>query len=105
MVVVGAVVLTQVPEPARAAPGNGIVLTEFGANEVGSSVALQPDGKIVVAGTSGNVLALVRYNADGSLDTSFGNGGQIVGGPTRVHHYEPEFGATWWRHGAHISGD
>jgi uncharacterized delta-60 repeat protein len=48
------------------------------------SLAFQPDGKIVVAGTyfanpSGGPVqesfAVVRYNANGSLDTGFGTGG------------------------------
>ena len=46
---------------------------------------MQPDGKIVVAGSSFNGsnddFALVRYNADGSLDTSFGGGDGIVTTP------------------------
>jgi uncharacterized delta-60 repeat protein len=58
----------------------GVVTTAIGAGRaVGNAVALQPDGKIVVAGGSGtdagNVFALVRYNPDGSLDPSFGSGG------------------------------
>ena len=51
-----------------------------------AAVAVQPDGKIVVAGTStpprtGNVgaeLTLLRYDANGSLDTSFGAGGSTT---------------------------
>ena len=43
---------------------------------------LQPDGKLVVAGEAGTVngadFALARYNADGTPDTSFGNGGRVV---------------------------
>ena len=48
------------------------------------AVMLQPDGKIVVAGHSGNSVvsssnfALARYNADGSLDSGFGVGGKVV---------------------------
>jgi len=45
---------------------------------------LQSDGKIIVVGFSGagsytdlNNFALVRFNADGSLDQSFGSGGKI----------------------------
>jgi len=59
----------------------GKVLTDFaGAAETAYAVAVQPDGKIVVAGTSavtgsGQDFALARYNADGSLDTGFGPGG------------------------------
>ena len=52
------------------------------------AVALQADGKIVVAGSCLNgpsdaQFAVVRYEADGTLDATFGTGGiVIVGGPT-----------------------
>jgi uncharacterized delta-60 repeat protein len=62
--------------------GSGQVLTDLGnAIQRAEDVAVQPDGKIVVAGYSGNQFALLRYNANGSLDTSFGGtaGGKIVG--------------------------
>jgi uncharacterized delta-60 repeat protein len=58
------------------------------ANGLGSqALILQPDGKILVAGTSNSPtkIALVRYNSDGSIDTSFGGGvmvtTQILPGP------------------------
>jgi uncharacterized delta-60 repeat protein len=59
--------------------GDGRQTTDFGSGDLPSAVAIQPDGKIVVAGTTGNWLdwtsfALARYNPDGSLDTSFGGG-------------------------------
>lgn len=49
------------------------------------ALAIQPDGKIVTAGAttvSGINLdfAVVRYNADGSLDETFGNGGYATNG-------------------------
>jgi uncharacterized delta-60 repeat protein len=44
----------------------------------GRAVALQPDGKIVLAGGSGSSFGLVRYNADGSLDAGFGDGGRVT---------------------------
>src|SRR5262249_3794930 len=49
----------------------------------GLAVALQPDGKIVVAGSattaSGGIdFALARYNTDGTLDTGFGSGGKVT---------------------------
>ena len=48
----------------------------------GNSVVAQRDGKIVVAGYAevGGVdqFALVRYNSDGSLDTSFNNNGKVT---------------------------
>jgi len=64
--------------------GTGIVLTDFGflTNDLCFSVALQPDGKIVVAGHTFNGVsadfAVVRYNTDGSLDTSFGIDGKFA---------------------------
>lgn len=59
----------------------GRVTTLFGIAE---SVLVQPDGKIVAAGTSvdisnGHNFHLVRYLSDGSLDTTFGDGdGRVV---------------------------
>jgi uncharacterized delta-60 repeat protein len=41
----------------------------------GAGIAIQPDGKIVVAGSS--PFALARYLPDGSLDPSFGAGGHV----------------------------
>ncbi len=61
----------------------GKVTTDFGSpSDFAYSVALQADGKIVVAGTSHNGsnsdFALARYNPDGSLDTTFGTGGKLT---------------------------
>lgn len=57
----------------------GKLTTIIGSNDLAHAVAIQPDGKIVAAGstyTSGqNQLALARYHPDGSLDISFGNNG------------------------------
>jgi len=80
---------------ANAAPGDldpsfgegGITLTEFGGGEdVATSMALQPDGKLLVAGSSGYAggrgketnFAVVRYTVDDTLDPSFGSAGKIV---------------------------
>jgi hypothetical protein len=47
-----------------------------GSDDEALAVAIQADGKIVVAGYSNNGsnndVALVRYNVDGSLDNTFG---------------------------------
>ncbi len=60
-----------------------MVTTAIGSNySISNDVALQADGKIVVAGYvyigSADDFALARYNADGSLDTSFGSGGTVI---------------------------
>lgn len=52
-------------------------------SDVANAVAIQPDGKIIVAGSvdvapKGKSFAVVRYNADGSLDASFGTGGKVI---------------------------
>ena len=60
----------------------GVVVRGFAQNEDRiNSVALQADGKIVVLGTSANnangtVTIVGRYNADGSVDASFGPYGE-----------------------------
>ncbi|MBI5563063.1 MAG: hypothetical protein HY894_09485 [Deltaproteobacteria bacterium] len=61
----------------------GKVRTTFGGNnDYAYAVAIQPDGKIVVAGNSCVFapcdFAVVRYNANGSLDASFGVGGKVT---------------------------
>ncbi|MGI8603944.1 MAG: hypothetical protein ACR2OZ_13240 [Verrucomicrobiales bacterium] len=78
--------------PAHAAPGDldatfgtgGKVTTDFGSGgDSGRSMAVQSDGKIVVAGYSRNAsgnddIALVRYTSAGALDTSFNGTGKVT---------------------------
>jgi uncharacterized delta-60 repeat protein len=45
-----------------------------------SAVALQPDGKIIVAGALSGVAGVARLNLDGSLDKTFGTGGEVAVG-------------------------
>ncbi|MBN2578525.1 MAG: hypothetical protein JXB10_05990 [Pirellulales bacterium] len=56
---------------------NGVVDTTFPSQKpLPNKILIQPDGKIVVGGSlNTTVSALARYNADGSLDLAFGNGG------------------------------
>jgi uncharacterized delta-60 repeat protein len=61
----------------------GKVTSHFGASSRDSiqGVVIQPDGKLVAAGSTGPSpahLALARYNTDGTLDTSFGSGGLVT---------------------------
>ncbi len=46
--------------------------------DIAYSVAIQQDGRIIAAGMATGAFALVRYNHDGSLDTSFGTNGTVV---------------------------
>ena len=59
----------------------GTVTYDSGNTDVASAVALQPDGKIVVAGSSSNgsknVAFLARFSAEGALDTTFSDNGIV----------------------------
>jgi uncharacterized delta-60 repeat protein len=61
---------------------DGRVSTAFDISAHGECVALQPDGKIVVAGRASrgasDVFAVARYNPDGSLDSTFDNDGKTT---------------------------
>src|SRR2546421_10407677 len=61
----------------------GKVITDFGSTtDVASDMALQADGKIVVAGHTAiggvDVFAVARYNTNGSLDTTFNTTGKVT---------------------------
>src|SRR5207247_1649268 len=63
--------------------GDGKLTTPFGgSDDIGFAVAIQGDGKIVVVGRTFNGsnwdFAVARYNADGSLDTSFDGDGKLT---------------------------
>lgn len=62
---------------------DGMTTTAIGSGyDYANAVAIQPDGKILAAGFTDNGgnydFALVRYEAGGSLDTGFGNGGKVT---------------------------
>ncbi len=63
--------------------GDGIALTQLGGDDYGHAIELQSDGKIVIAGVSyqwngsgwDNSVVLLRYLANGSLDSTFDGDG------------------------------
>lgn len=94
-----------IPSPAAAAPGDpdrtfgtrGVITTDFdGGTDQARGLVVQPDGKVVAAGTGsveaakraggegglggreGSQFALARYLPDGRLDPAFGNGGKVI---------------------------
>lgn len=60
----------------------GKVTTDFGVPAQVNTMLIQSDGKLIVAGfvqlPTGNDFGLARYNPNGSLDTSFGDGGSVA---------------------------
>lgn len=60
--------------------GDGTVLLNNGAADVFNDVVIQADGKIVATGFQDSgygEVSLARFNADGTLDTSFNNGSGV----------------------------
>ena len=82
MIVVVAVLLAAPCGLAHAAPGDldpsfdGDGMRTFGAlaGDVAQAVLVQPDGKLVLAGSGDTDFAVARLNPDGSSDTSFDGG-------------------------------
>ncbi|MGH9823490.1 MAG: delta-60 repeat domain-containing protein [Blastocatellia bacterium] len=66
-------------KPRRSFGQNGVVLNT--KMTYANTVIEQPDGKLVVegqiAGAQAQAFVIARYNADGSLDTSFGDAGEV----------------------------
>ena len=85
--------------------GDGIVTTHVDFYDEGTSVFIQENGKILVAGYSvnGNYnshFVLLRYKADGTLDGSFGSGGKVItdlDGNDRAH-------SVWYGNGKILVG-
>ena len=79
------VVVARAGITGRVGPG-GTVTTAIGPRfDQAHAVIREPDGSLVAAGFSEDGFALVRYGADGSLDTSFGHGGTVT---TDTDHVE-----------------
>jgi uncharacterized delta-60 repeat protein/LPXTG-motif cell wall-anchored protein len=56
----------------------GKVTTTIGGGDQGKAIAIQSNGKILVVGDDSNDFKVVRYNTDGSLDTSFDSDGKVT---------------------------
>ena len=78
---------------------SGKVITQVGlSDDYAYKAALQSDGKIVVVGTSMDstyvsAFAVVRYNANGAVDSSFGKNGKII---THLGHFITYIGSTYY---------
>ena len=63
--------------------GDGVILTpRTNAYSTFNGLAIESDGKIVVAGIATNAsdqFGLARYNSDGTLDTTFSGDGMVAG--------------------------
>lgn len=80
----------------------GKVLTDVsgaGSYDEARAVAVEPDGKILAAGSSdaggSTDFAVVRYDGDGTLDPAFGAGGQVL----------TNFGGSDYAYAVAVQGD
>src|SRR5438552_7539232 len=71
------------PDTTNVVGGTGLVTTDVDTSQddVAFATVLQPDGKIIAVGTSFTTparIVVIRYNANGTPDSSFGNNGITV---------------------------
>ena len=59
---------------------NGTIIADFSGNDYSSglSVVVDLQNNIIIGGFSNGYYALAKYNQNGVLDTTFGNGGSII---------------------------
>jgi uncharacterized delta-60 repeat protein len=62
--------------------GDGKASADFGGSSQGTSMTLQRDGKIVVAGYSPGGFGIARFRRNGNLDAAFGSNGLVMTGFT-----------------------
>ena len=65
-------------EPDPTFGDDGVVITPYGIWGVARAMAIQPNGKIVLAGGNGGGWALARYTTEGELDPTFGDDGKAT---------------------------
>ena len=75
-----AVALGAPADPDRGFGRDGRVVIDFGGSDDAYAVAVQPDGKLVIAGDTSNKddVIVARVNPDGSRDRGFGSDGIAV---------------------------
>lgn len=89
--------------------GSGVTGTNFGSNqEYLGAIALQTNGEIIAGGNiwdgqSYSELAFARFNVDGSVDNSFGIGGQALD-PMGSNDYDYLYSLTVAENGQILSG-
>src|SRR3954468_10616148 len=96
------VVMSTNETPVLTTAGSGIVTLDLGPfSSDAASLALQADGKIIVRADAWNLSAtaeysvLIRYNADGGLDSAFGTGGVVASrSPNLTISQGPEAGVA-----------
>ena len=56
----------------------GKTVHDIGVTDYANSIVVQPDGKIVVGGATNGDFLVIRFNADGTLDSTFDGDGMAI---------------------------
>jgi uncharacterized delta-60 repeat protein len=81
----------------------GVVKTDFnGGNDSVNAIVFTPDDKIVAVGqayvsrgkTTGEQIGVARYNANGTLDSTFGSGGKVTVAASTSYKYNSSGGVA-----------
>jgi uncharacterized delta-60 repeat protein len=68
------------PDPSFGTAGHALI--DLGGSDTAQAIAVQPDGKIILAGTTSSgktsQFAVVRLQPNGTLDSTFGKGGKAI---------------------------
>jgi len=57
---------------------NGIAIADYGNGDIARDIVLQPDGKLLVQGSSSGFFITLRYMQNGILDDNFGTDGKVI---------------------------
>ncbi|MEW5987272.1 MAG: hypothetical protein AB1791_11600 [Chloroflexota bacterium] len=71
--------------------GTGMLTIDLGGSELSAALTRQEDGTFILAATADQDFAVLRFNEDGSLDSTFNNTGIVVtdfGGPDAARDLE-----------------
>lgn len=65
-------------DPVSTNPSMTLVDLQNGSYDEAYGMAVQPDGKIIIVGSSESNFGMARYNQNGIIDSGFGNSGRVV---------------------------
>jgi uncharacterized delta-60 repeat protein len=67
--------------------GGKLITREDSSSGFASAVAVQADGKVLVAGTLNTSIVIIRYTKNGAIDNSFGDSGRVTKSVGKIINY------------------
>jgi uncharacterized delta-60 repeat protein len=84
--------------------GTATLPSVFGRTDTPTNLVLLPDGRALLPGTYLTQLSLIRYNANGSIDTGFGTNGRVLVDVPQIST-DPDVQIDFVPTGAHLQPD